>query len=81
MEKSMKRILPSPITAGILVSASRPGQLPVVHRPETPDWRTLKAGGRAEPSNTRRDGSTKAKLEAEGHVIVTRRKEKYPLLR
>ena len=60
-----------PITAGIFVSiaawasAQRTGD-------ETPYWRTLKAGGELNPKYPGGVEAQKAKLEAEGHTILSK---------
>ena len=60
-----------PITAGIFVSiaawasAQRTGD-------ETPYWRTLKAGGELNPKYPGGIEAQKAKLEAEGHTILSK---------
>ena len=60
-----------PITAGIFVSiaawasAQRTGD-------ETPYWRTLKAGGELNPKYPGGVETQKAKLEAEGHTILSK---------
>ena len=58
-----------PITAGIFVSiaawASEQRQAD-----ETPWWRTLKAGGELNPKYPGGTAAQKARLEAEGHVIL-----------
>lgn len=61
-----------PITAGIFVSIAAWASYQRNGKEETPYWRTLKADGELNPKYPGGAEAQKAKLEAEGHVIVQR---------
>lgn len=60
-----------PITAGIFVSISAWASYQRFEN-ETPYWRTLKANGELNPKYPGGAEAQKAKLEAEGHAVITR---------
>ena len=59
-----------PITAGIFVSIVAWASFQRQGVDETPYWRTLKAGGELNPKYPGGIEAQKAKLEAEGHIIL-----------
>lgn len=60
-----------PITAGIFVSIAAWASFQR-NEDETPWWRTLKANGELNPKYPGGVEAQKAKLEAEGHTIITK---------
>lgn len=60
-----------PITAGIFVSIAAWASFQR-DKDETPYWRTLKANGELNPKYPGGVEAQKAKLEAEGHTVVTK---------
>lgn len=61
-----------PITAGIFVSIAAWASYQRNGVDETPYWRTLKANGELNEKYPGGVESQKAKLEAEGHTVITR---------
>lgn len=61
-----------PITAGIFVSIAAWASFQRKGKDETPYWRTLKANGELNAKYPGGLEAQKAKLEAEGHVIISR---------
>lgn len=61
-----------PITAGVFVSIAAWASEQRGGVDETPWWRTLKAGGELNPKYPGGVAAQRARLEAEGHAIITK---------
>lgn len=61
-----------PITAGVFVSIAAWASEQRGGVDETPWWRTLKAGGELNPKYPGGVAAQRARLEAEGHTIITK---------